>query len=661
MLGLVAITINQNVLHCHIRLLLRSLNLLGRCTSDLAVLVLQTSRKTLNRNGVLLQLKALWQLVKAFRLDFLGVILTNEAISQRRIRYHNLGNNLFLTRLSHLLLRDLFNTIFLRRIRILVHRIALSIDLRNPLFDLNINRAGYGHLSGTSLGRGTRDFARLRINLQPRRQPLSSVFRLSPLSDVVRQIIEQWRNLISRVLVILRTQRQLLRHHSSERVCHLPTIRRLTRRRINNNHSCCKDRGLLQILRRLEITRRQHTLIVTLDDADRVLDLFLVTICISCVPTNRIIRIRDQTSSLGGHLRTRTTLIVIRVVLRNIKDRLSINQRELQRSHIRTREHITQILIVLEHVHGERRELNITTLNLRVDVHVVNVDVTGLRSIHITRQKRLVTGSAVIWVEVLRNSAEITIFKLVRNLRSEILLRTRTTIGTLKRQVDRAIRLRRHDDRLSNVRTYTVLILIRLNNAFLIRTLLLNRVAIVCVLPRVNLTRNLVIEVRRNNLYPASCTITLTRLIPVIPRQRTSILTRLPPHPRMRRRSATALNRAVATIIRELTINRRLTSLTIKRTRPLILRLSQPINLRRLFLQHKTTVGDAGTSRTSCKVPRLLNTTNTVGVPARLHIASHNHRILRFIRVLAPDTDLKVTITSQIPARCTNRGRHTLR
>ena len=322
MFSLVTVLIHQRVGHGNVWILLRSLNLLGRRTSDLAVLELQTGRKTLilNCDGILLQLEALRQRTKALRLDFLGVLFTNETISQRRIRYHNLGNNLFLTRLSHRLLRDLFNTIFLRRIRI-----ALSIDLRNPLLDLNINRAGHGHLSGTSLSRSTGDLTGLGINFKAFRQTLSSVFRLSPLSDVVRQIIEQWRNLISRVLVKLRTQRQLLRHHSGKRVCHLPTIRRLARCRIHIHHSGGVDRGLLQIFRRLEITRRQHTLIVTLDDADRVLDLFLVTLCISCVPTDCIIRIRHQPSSLGSHLGTGTTLIVIRVVLRNIKNRLRID------------------------------------------------------------------------------------------------------------------------------------------------------------------------------------------------------------------------------------------------------------------------------------------------------------------------------------------------
>ena len=329
MLGPVAITINQNVLHSHVRLLLRSLNLGSRRTSDLAVLKLQTSRKTVNRDGILLQLKALRQSIETFRFDILGVIFTNNTINQRRIRHHNLGHDLLLTRLRHLLLRGLLDALILRCIRILVHRITLSIDLRHPLLDLNINRAGHNNLSGTSLGRRTSDLAGLGVNFKAIRQLVSRVLRRSTRNDVVRQLLKQRSNIIGRVLIVTRAQRQRLRNDSGKRVRNLPTIRRLLRHRIHIHHSSGVDRGLLQILRRLEITRRDNTLVIALSDAHRILDLSLLTVRTSCIPTDRVIRIRHQPSSLRGHLRPGTTLIVIRVVLRNIKDRLCRHQREL--------------------------------------------------------------------------------------------------------------------------------------------------------------------------------------------------------------------------------------------------------------------------------------------------------------------------------------------
>ena len=284
----------------------------------------------------------------------------------------------------------------------------------------------------------------------------------------------------------------------------------------------------------------------------------------------------------------------------------------------------------------------------------------ALRRVNRTTRKRTIPRSTSLSLKRCSNLAEVTFFKLVGSLRGLIFLRTRNTIGTLKRQVNLAIILRRHHYRLSNVGAFAVLSLVRLDNTFLVLTLLLRRVTIVCFLPRVNLTRDLIIKVRGNNFYATSGTITLTRLVLVVARKRTSILTGLPPHLRLVRCSNT-VDRTKCAIVRELTINGRFAGLTVESSGPILFRLGQPTNVVRLLLQHKTTVGNTRTRRTNRKVPRLLNTIQTLGVTARLHIASHNHRVLRFIRVLAPDTDLKVAITGQIPARCTNRVRHTLR
>ena len=198
---------------------------------------------------------------------------------------------------------------------------------------------------------------------------------------------------------------------------------------------------------------------------------------------------------------------------------------------------------------------------------------TALRLVNCTTRERTIAGAAfIIRHEILRNGAEVAFFKLVAQLCSLVFLRTRHTIRALKRQVDLAIILRRHNYSLSDVRTLTVLLLILGDDAFLVLTLLLNRVTLVRFLPRINLTRNLIIEVGSNNLYTTSGAITLARLVLVVPRQRSSILTRLPPHLRLVR-SSKALNGAIVAIVRELTINRRLTGLTIKCTRPLGLRL----------------------------------------------------------------------------------------
>ena len=650
MRGLVAILINQDVLHSHVRLLLRSLNSLLRRTNNLAVLELQAGRKTLNRDGILLDLKALRQSIETFRLDILGVIFTNNTISQRRIRHHNLGNNLPLTRLLHLLLRGLLDTLILRCIRILVLRITLSIDLRNPLLDLNINRAGHNNLSGTSLRRRTSDLAGLVVNFEALRQLVSRVLRLSALSLLLRQITKQGSNIIGRVRIVTRAQRQRLRHNSGKRVRDFPLIRRLLLHRVIINDGSSVDRGLLQVLRSLEITRRDNTLVITLGDAHRILDLSLLTVRTSCVPTDCVIRIRHQTSSLGGHLGARTTLIVIRVVLRNIEDGLCRHQRELQTVHVRTRKHRPLIPVVLEHVHRERRVLHITTLNTRIDVHVISVDVTSLRSIHITRNKRLIAIRTIIRVEVLRNGTEITLGKFIRDLRSEVLLRARTPIRTLKRQVNRTVSLRRHHYRLSNVGAYTVLSLVRLDDALLVLALLLRRVPLVRILPRVNLTRDLIIKVRGNDLYTTSSAIPLARLVLVVARQRTSILTGLPPHHRLVRRSK-ALNSAKRTIVRELTIHRRLASLAIKCAGPLIFRLRQPINLCWLLLKHETPSSNTGTGRTSRKVPGFLGATKARGVAAGLHITRHDDGVLVLIWVLAPDTNLEIAVTSQVERR----------
>ena len=333
--GLVAVLINQGVSHGHIRLLFRSLNLLGRRTSDLAVLVLQTGRKTLNLDGVLLQLEALRQLVKTFRLDFLLVRLTDETVGQLGVRHRDLGDYALVLLLSNLLRFGLFDTLFrIFLVRVLVDRITLLIKHRNILFNLDLNLTGYGHFGGTRLGWGAGDLAGLGVNFETIRQIIGRVGRLSPL---IQLLLEQRRYVVVWVLFTRGAQRQLLRHNRSKGVCNLPPVRRLLRHRINADYSSGVNRGLLQIFRSLEITRRQRTLVVTLDDAHRILKLFLSAILSRGVPADCIISIRHQTSSLGGHLRARTTLIVVRVVLRNIKDGLRRHQREANTAHVVTR------------------------------------------------------------------------------------------------------------------------------------------------------------------------------------------------------------------------------------------------------------------------------------------------------------------------------------
>ena len=183
-----------------------------------------------------------------------------------------------------------------------------------------------------------------------------------------------------------------------------------------------------------------------------------------------------------------------------------------------------------------------------------------------------------------------------------------------------------------------MLILVRLNNALLIRTLLLSSVALVRILPRINLARDFIIEVRADDLHATGGTVALPSLILVVPRQRTCILTVLPPHHRLIRRSK-ALNGAKRTIVRELTINRWLARLTIKRTRPLGLRLRQPTNVVRLLLQHKAAVGNTRPSRTRREVPRLLHTVGTRGVAARVHVTCSYYRVLLWVGVLTPHAD----------------------
>ena len=228
-LGLVAITINQNVLHCHIRLLLRSLNSLLRRTSDLAVFKLQARWKTINRNRALLQLETLRQRTEALRLHILGVLLTNSASLQRRIRDHNLCDDTLLLLLRHsglLSLLDTLRWVFL--VRILVDRVSILIGDTNILINHDLNLTGHSHLSGTRLSWSTRDLAGCLINRQTLRQALRRVLRRSTFSEIFRQLLKQRCYFVGNVLVIPRTQWQWCRNNSGKRVRDLPTIRRLT-------------------------------------------------------------------------------------------------------------------------------------------------------------------------------------------------------------------------------------------------------------------------------------------------------------------------------------------------------------------------------------------------------------------------------------------------
>ena len=234
---------------------------------------------------------------------------------------------------------------------------------------------------------------------------------------------------------------------------------------------------------------------------------------------------------------------------------------------------------------------------------------------------------------------------------------TASTIRTLEWQVDRAIILRRHHYRLSDVRSNTVLVLVRLNNALLVCTLLLSSVALVRVLPRVNLTCHLIVEVGADDLYTTGSAIPLACLVLVVPRKRTCILAVLPPHHRLVRRRQ-ALNCAKRTIVWELTINGWLTGLAIKCAGPLGLRLRQPINLRGLLLKHETPIGNAGASWAGGEVPRLLYAVRARGVSAGVHITSGNDGVLILVWVFAPHTDFELAGASQVERRGTNPISH---
>ena len=404
-LGLVAITINQNVLHCHIRLLLRSLNSLLRRASDLAVFELQALRKTFDRNRAFLHLKALRQRTEALRLYFLLVRLTNSASLQRRIRDHNLCDDTLLLLLRHSGLLSLLNKLGrICLVRVFIHWLTVFIGDTNVLVHHDLNLTGYGHLSGTRLSWSTRDLAGRLINLQALRQPLGRVLRSCAFRLVVWRLSKQRSDVFSLVVVIPRTQWQWCRNNSGKRVRDLPTIRRLTRCRIHTDHSSRVDSSFLQVFRSLEITRLQGALVIALELAHLILELNLIALRISCVPTDRVVRIRHQASRLRGHLRTCTTLVVRRVILRNIEDWLRRHQRELQAVHIRARHHSARITVVLEHVHRERRILHIPTLNTRVDVHVIRINVTTLTNSKTS--KRAVTATAV-HLELRRYRAEL--------------------------------------------------------------------------------------------------------------------------------------------------------------------------------------------------------------------------------------------------------------
>ena len=192
-----------------------------------------------------------------------------------------------------------------------------------------------------------------------------------------------------------------------------------------------------------------------------------------------------------------------------------------------------------------------------------------------------------------------------------------------------------------------MLVLVRLNDAFLILTFLLNGVARVLFLPGIDLPRDFVIQVRSNDLDAAGCAVAARRLVVVVTRRLTRGFARFPPHGgvtlgacdhRLRR------NRTICIVIREVAIDRRFTSLTIRRTGPLRFWLCQPVNLGWALFKHKTAVGNAGTRRTNSEVPRLLDAVQSRGVAARLNVTGHDHRELLRIRVLAPDADANARV-----------------
>ena len=416
MLGLVAVLVHQRVGDGDVRLFLRSVNCLLRRTDDLAVLRLQPLRKALNLDGVLLQLEALRQLVKAFRLHFLLVRLTDNAVGQLGVRHCDLGDHLLLTLLRNELLLGLLNALFrIFFVRVLVDRVAVVVKHRHFLLNHDLDLAGHDDLGGARGGRLAGDLAGLRVDLQACRQVVSRVGRFSALLHVVRQVLEQRRDVVIRELSANRTQRQRLRNNSGEGVSDLPTIRRLTGSRVNRNQRSGVDRCLLQVFRSLEITRLERTLVVALDLAHRVLDLSLSTVRGGGVPTDCVLRVRQQALSLRGYLGARTTLIVVRVVLRNIEIRLCGHQRDVETAQCVSRcADVTLVVEVLEHVDHESRVSDIATLNTWINVHVVIVDVATLGRVDpTTGRKRCESRRAVFWHEVFCDSTEVALFKQV--------------------------------------------------------------------------------------------------------------------------------------------------------------------------------------------------------------------------------------------------------
>ena len=265
-LGLVAVLIHQRVGDGDIRLFLRSVNRLLRLAGDCAALELQPFRKALNLDRALLQLEALWQLVKAFRLHFLLVVLADDAVGKLGVRHRDLGDHLLLTLLRNEFLFGLLDALFrICLVRVFVDRFAIVAKHRHILLDHDLNLASHDDLSGTRGGRLAGDLATLRVDLKASWQILRGEHWFSALFHVARQILEQRCDVVIREIGSHRTQRQRLRHNSREGVGDLPSIRRLAGSRVNRDQRSGVDRGLLQVFRSLEVTRLERALVVTLD------------------------------------------------------------------------------------------------------------------------------------------------------------------------------------------------------------------------------------------------------------------------------------------------------------------------------------------------------------------------------------------------------------
>ena len=219
-LVLLAVVVNQGVLHGDVWRVLVSLDFLSRSTGDLSAFLIegQTCRKVSNLKRAVLHLELVWVALKTGRHNFLLIIGIDRCSLQRRVSNRQQGRHAIVLDFLNLNRFGLDDALVLRSRRIHELRIAILIENRTLFLHRDLDVAGHDHLRGTRRRRLARDLAGLRVELQALRKTIDLVGRLSAFNLVFRLIRQYGQCIKLLVLVLHRTERKNNRNDNGERV-----------------------------------------------------------------------------------------------------------------------------------------------------------------------------------------------------------------------------------------------------------------------------------------------------------------------------------------------------------------------------------------------------------------------------------------------------------